>query len=499
MKLTFTFIVACLLVYSVMGQTEKTSNEFDKIQQYSSNIRDFENLEGIKAECHSLKDLPFNDFKGFMLKSAQTATQLMDSTVSQSVDAATGKISQKTIYTYNSSGKQTLNIFYKWDKSSSKWVSFEKQEYTYDSNGKNTLFFKYSWDIITSKWGFSGKYEWTYNSNGDLTLYIGYKWDNSSSNWVKSSKMEFANDSNGNNTLFAMYSWDIISNNWVGNGKFETTYDSNGKKTLWINYNWDNSSSNWVGYYKTEYTYDSNGNKILEITCTWNKNNSNDWVIFIKDEYTYDSNGNVTRDLSHFWSNSMWAGFHKKEYTYDSNGNNTMYTDYIQGINDINWVSSLKDESTYDANRNKTLYTHYIWDVSASKWIATNKYEYAYLNNNNKYVPLFNKSYTWNNNLNNWAISDQLNNYYSEHDVTGILNIFNADMKIYPNPVTNGFRVSGLAGASTITLSDMNGKVLFTKEVDNDEYVSTDRLQQGIYLVRINTGEGSIVKKLIKK
>ena len=45
----------------------------------------------------------------------------------------------------------------------------------------------------------------------------------------------------------------------------------------------------------------------------------------------------------------------------------------------------------------------------------------------------------------------------------------------------------------------MNGKGLFTKEVANDDYVPTDALPQGMYLVKINTGEGSIVKKLVKK
>ena len=52
---------------------------------------------------------------------------------------------------------------------------------------------------------------------------------------------------------------------------------------------------------------------------------------------------------------------------------------------------------------------------------------------------------------------------------------------------------------STIILSDMNGKGLFTKEVANDDYLFTDALLQGIYLVIINTGEGNIVKKLVKK
>ena len=45
----------------------------------------------------------------------------------------------------------------------------------------------------------------------------------------------------------------------------------------------------------------------------------------------------------------------------------------------------------------------------------------------------------------------------------------------------------------------MNGKGLFTKEVANDDYLFTDALLQGIYLVIINTGEGNIVKKLVKK
>ena len=437
MKLTFTFILACFVVCSVMGQTEKIrSNEFAKIHQYISNIFDFENVESLRVEPHSLKDFLFNQSKVSMLKSAQTETQLLDSDFVGSVNV-TGEmvISGKTIYTYNSSGKERID-------------------------------FSYSL-ISTSEWVVGGKREITYDSNGHITLCMGYFSGIFANEWINNVKEEYTYDINGNNTVYNVFFWDIIVNKWVDSYKYEYTYDSNDNRILEIEYSWNTSKSMWENNYKSENTYDSDGKHTMNIIYSWNTSNSK-WVVRQKYEPTYDSNGNVTMYYYYDWDivNNMWAYYAKTEYAYDS-------------------------------NNNLILYVSYNWDKSNSKWVVDWKEEYTY--NTTFGYQLFDKIYNWNIDSNNWEFSRQTINYYSLHDVTGIRNVLNADIKICPNPVTNGFRISGLTGSSSIILSDMNGKVLFSKEVANDEYVSTDALSQGIYLVRINTSDGSMVKKLVKR
>jgi len=75
--------------------------------------------------------------------------------------------------------------------------------------------------------------------------------------------------------------------------------------------------------------------------------------------------------------------------------------------------------------------------------------------------------------------------------------IFNAT--VYPNPVTNGFRIKGIEGTSELRLTDLNGKVLLTKQVTGNETITVNNLPQGMYIVKIITSEGMIERKLVKK
>jgi hypothetical protein len=73
-------------------------------------------------------------------------------------------------------------------------------------------------------------------------------------------------------------------------------------------------------------------------------------------------------------------------------------------------------------------------------------------------------------------------------------------IKLYPNPTMDGFRIDGLGeNHVTLTISDVNGRLLVTKKVSDGEYISTGTLLQGVYLVKIITTEGITEKKLIKK
>ena len=70
--------------------------------------------------------------------------------------------------------------------------------------------------------------------------------------------------------------------------------------------------------------------------------------------------------------------------------------------------------------------------------------------------------------------------------------------KIYPNPVTDGFLIDGLDTASILTLTDLGGKIVLTKQVIANEYVNINFLPKGVYIARITTPKGLIEKKIIK-
>ena len=86
-----------------------------------------------------------------------------------------------------------------------------------------------------------------------------------------------------------------------------------------------------------------------------------------------------------------------------------------------------------------------------------------------------------------------------EFSITGVEQVQNAEISICPNPVTDGFRVSGIIGKSTLKLLDISGKLLIEKEINNNEYVSLSSIQKGVYFVEIALNGSLVSKKIVKK
>ena len=70
---------------------------------------------------------------------------------------------------------------------------------------------------------------------------------------------------------------------------------------------------------------------------------------------------------------------------------------------------------------------------------------------------------------------------------------------IYPNPVTESFRIIGLNEIATLKLTDIQGKEILTSQVKDNESISLNHLVEGIYIVKIITAQGVIERKIIKK
>ena len=71
-------------------------------------------------------------------------------------------------------------------------------------------------------------------------------------------------------------------------------------------------------------------------------------------------------------------------------------------------------------------------------------------------------------------------------------------INLYPNPITDGFRVGGLNGVITVNLLDLNGKILFSKQILANDFVSVNSLPKGLYIVKLTTNENTIERKVIK-
>lgn len=80
----------------------------------------------------------------------------------------------------------------------------------------------------------------------------------------------------------------------------------------------------------------------------------------------------------------------------------------------------------------------------------------------------------------------------------GVQDVSATSWNIYPNPVESVLNLSGLEEANSLTIFDISGKKLeqfneFTNQID------LSHLQNGIYLLQLDTQNGPVTKKFIKK
>lgn len=87
---------------------------------------------------------------------------------------------------------------------------------------------------------------------------------------------------------------------------------------------------------------------------------------------------------------------------------------------------------------------------------------------------------------------------YTERIKTGIDGQCQPTMiELFPNPTTGSVRIKSDSPIENITISDLNGVVLLnTKQTT---WVDVSKMPTGMYLIKIETSAGNVVKKIIKK
>lgn len=81
----------------------------------------------------------------------------------------------------------------------------------------------------------------------------------------------------------------------------------------------------------------------------------------------------------------------------------------------------------------------------------------------------------------------------------GSINYSEGEVSIYPNPVSDAFRIVGLRGESMISLFDQSGKLLLSMKIIGEEEVDINIIPDGNYILRIENKRKDFFRKFIKK
>ncbi|NPA67002.1 MAG: T9SS type A sorting domain-containing protein, partial [Chlorobi bacterium] len=86
------------------------------------------------------------------------------------------------------------------------------------------------------------------------------------------------------------------------------------------------------------------------------------------------------------------------------------------------------------------------------------------------------------------------------NEYTGINNLTNNEVKIYPNPAGDYLFVETGFNNAEIKISDISGRILFeTKTNERITKIDFNNYPKGIYFFEIKNGKGNLFKKVIKK
>jgi len=495
MKKLIIFLFAALLTVSVTGQNAKNHSGFLNKESKQKHLL----VPGMSDKFLNFEFQPKSSKQYLQLKEANAVKQRLDSVVFAG--------SEKDIYVYDANGNILSDNYFDWD--GTKWVNSWKDEYAYDGNGNQIQNISYEWN--GSQWVNSWKNEFSYDANGNKVKEIQLNWDGS--NWINSDKDEYSFDSNGNQTEYIGYTWE--GNQWFNSIKAEYTFDSNGTLTKYINYN--REGDNWLNNYKMEFVFDANGKNTETFAYSWDGEN---WYNSEKYEASFDANENITEYVYSDWNSVEWVEAAKYKYEYDDNGNMTLSTlVYIDGDESFTY---LKEESVYDDFDNRISYSYYEIDFENENFplIPVRKEEYVYDNNfsfddlilpfspndfesdidfefGDESIPDINQMFkhklthlTYYDGVgDSWVKSEDYIIYYSEQNITSAKDLYLANnVNVYPNPATNQvtFELDASVNQFTVEFYDIQGKLVLTLLSNNNQPVSIESLNEGLFFYRMS-------------
>ena len=404
----------------------------------------------------------------------------------------------------------------------------------------------WKWDPTIVGWKIDSKItDMQYDSNNNLKSEIKKNWNGIK--WINSEQSIFNFDVNKNLISEIIKNWNGV--NWVDSIKIENIFNStNNLKDSTTQYQkWNSVSNAWDNYMEISVYYDSNN--ILNRRLT-KMSNGTSLENLNQSFYYYNPSNNLEKERTQNWSNGQWVDLVQYIYTYDSHKNNTKLE--TQNWNDIVWENSQQEIKYFDLNNNLLTDSLKYWvdSVWVNLYITTYNYDvqnylinelktmsigpvemnisnisYAYnsskkltlelyqtwngitWNNSSKKIQTydadnFTKSFSyklWNTAGISVLFGDSTFNYYHKESSSGLIDLKEGNVAVYPNPTTGKFKVFSSDIIEGIEISNLLGEMIFSnlkinnssREIDLSDYA------KGIYVVRIKTATETVIRKII--
>jgi hypothetical protein len=465
MKRFFTFLIIVLFAANVSGYNNTTTDDLSVNSRIAKIIVDKAGMDDAITKF-ALERLLMIHNGSFILPETRAERQKMDSLVYYGELDLGGIGSPKTdhpalltTFSYNADGRTSMEYFALWDTLTGTWAEdMLKISMSYNDDGMATEAVV-AFNVGDDFWIDVLKAGFTYN--GDETEEI-------------------------NITMI-----DMDTGGWVDLLKIDFTYaDGNVSELMVTMYDGENDA--WVDMAEVELSYNNLG-FVNEVIVYYNDLDVKDWLYGLKITMNYEGDKLVSQ-VDYTWVEELanWVEQSKQEYTYDDLDNVTMLMTYIID-DDGAWMEAAKQTFQYNN------------DYSYSDLILPYQYMSDYIDN--AFMRSFNhmmtklESYSKPMPKEDWVKDVEVDFYYSPGDFSSVGEVGDDfAVNIFPNPAEDFLTVKySSPDAYTFRMYDVTGKMVIERPVKNDDVISLEELNSGVYFYKLEKGDREITGKLVKK
>lgn len=372
---------------------------------------------------------------------------------------------------YTSFGADSVYETSTLDTNNSTWTPHQKMTYFQNSQGADSVRFRY---LFSSTYVLNNAFYFFYNATGLLNNLDAYNYPSGSSNPYISSRYTYSYNSNGAliHTLYETGQGGGL----VNSSQRIFDYDGQGNEDLQIYYNWFQGS--WNGIWKYHLVYNAQG-EIVEIQHDkWNTNTSM-WDKSALQLYTYNQNGQSIYQESQQWVNGGW-----------------------QNLSIHEWLYSGLDELIMHSSK--------FWDNQLNAWVGIQKAEAVVnpvftipniqvpLSYRFKTMELDSFIYAWDAGSTSWIV-DLHSEFYWTSFTNSVAQVTPDEISVYPNPAKDFIQIDFRSNQGKLSVFDITGKLLVTRNITSTEKVDVSNLSQGTYLYRIEWNGESQLGRFVKQ
>jgi hypothetical protein len=431
----------------------------------------------------------------------------------------------RVLYSYNSSGYNTLSTYQYFLPSTNEWINYYRYVYEYKQNNKLSKQFYQNFE--DNEWKSSRRINYKYDGNWNLleefseytylevwfSSYLNtYVYENNrliseleqkyktNTTLINVNKKEYLY-SNDKITTYISYEWDEIHSLWTKIEKHTYTYETENLINMVTQKGSDENE--WVNSDKYDYFYNGFGNCVTIINKHWDVNN-NLWIDYIEVFSEYKNNSLIEKRLYKLFFEGIWRNSTQELYTYTSHDKLATHTSQFWLNNE--WMVVLTNEYLYDESDNLVEHT------TNSDYSYPQKFRYEYNNNNGirgEYYEYISNQWIsrisliemhYNNMQSTYKNSIDCNSitlsYVKTSKPSGIETQPQSTITIYPNPTKDYINISVENDKiENVEIYNLTGKLV---KQEKSNKINISNLPVGMYIIKVETDGGNCIKKVIK-